>query len=393
MNEIQKYWFLYLTIFMDGLILCLISIPRIIYIAKKRKLFDVPDNKRKIHVTITPNIGGMGIFFGYIITIALFIKPELFPQLHFIIASSFILFLTGLYDDLASVSPTIKFVAQIVAAMVTVYFGDIHINSLYGIFGIYELPHYAAIAFSIVGCVFVTNAFNLIDGIDGLAGSIGLLASLLLGLCLATSGSIDGAGAACVAFGLAGATVGFLRYNIAPARIFMGDTGSLFTGFNISILAILCVNSYHPNSMLHAVVHSEKGILVVALSILFVPVFDSFRVFINRARKGISPFKADRTHLHHLLLDAGFSHSETVAILITSNVLLITVVLYMQDENPNIAIAYLLAVSLTLFSLLYYTRKKRLARNKMMFEKNSSLAKTFENNQAANGHILSPTEK
>ncbi len=377
MAQYQTY-LLYLTIFMDGLILSLISIPRIIYIAKKRKLFDVPDNKRKLHLTITPNIGGMGIFFGYIITIALFIgpvnnPPEVygFPQLHFIIASSFVLFLTGLYDDLASVNPYSKFTAQFMAAVITIYFADIRLTSLHGLFGIYELSRWVSVIFSIVGCVFITNAINLIDGIDGLAGSITVLCSLCLGLCLAASGNV---GAACVAISLMGATIGFLRFNKAPAKIFMGDSGSLFVGFNISILAILSVNSYHAGSALSVVVHSEQpgSMLIVALSILFVPVFDSFRVFINRARKGQSPFKADRTHLHHLLLDAGFTHSETVVILLLSNVLLITVALYMQDENPNIALATIVFVAMALFGILFYTRRKRLAKNQIYLEQKNA---------------------
>jgi UDP-N-acetylmuramyl pentapeptide phosphotransferase/UDP-N-acetylglucosamine-1-phosphate transferase len=142
----------------------------------------------------------------------------------------------------------------------------------------------------------------------------------------------------------------------------------LFLGFNISILAILCVNSYHPGAVLDTVVHSEKGMLIVALSILFVPVFDSFRVFINRARKGQSPFKADRTHLHHLLLDAGFTHSEAVVILILSNVLIITVALYMQDEDPNIALGAILLVAMALFAILFYTRRKKLAKNRVALD-------------------------
>jgi UDP-N-acetylmuramyl pentapeptide phosphotransferase/UDP-N-acetylglucosamine-1-phosphate transferase len=359
---------------MDGLILCLISIPRIIYIAKKRKLFDLPDHNRKIHLAITPNIGGMGIFFGYIITIALFIKPDLFPQLHFIIASSFVLFLTGLYDDLASVNAYSKFIAQFIAAIITIYFADIRITSLHGILGIYELPRWFSIIFSIIGCVFVTNAINLIDGIDGLAGSIGILTCSALAICLASSGTMEGIGGACIAIGLMGATLGFLRYNVPPAKIFMGDTGSLFMGFNIAVLAILCVNSFHDGSPLTAVIHSQKGILIVTLSIIFVPVFDSFRVFINRILKGTSPFKADRTHLHHLLLDAGFTHSEAVGILITSNILIITIALYMQDEDPNLAIGAILLVSFLLFGILYYSRKKRLMRNQALIEKNNPVS-------------------
>jgi UDP-N-acetylmuramyl pentapeptide phosphotransferase/UDP-N-acetylglucosamine-1-phosphate transferase len=356
---------------MDGLILSIISIPRIIYIAKKRKLFDVPDNKRKLHLTITPNIGGMGIFFGYIITISLFISPDKivqmggFTQLHFIIASSFILFLTGLYDDLANVNPNTKFIAQLMAAVITIYFADIRLTSLHGLLGIYELPRWISIIFSIIGCVFITNAVNLIDGIDGLAGSFTVLSTSCLGICLALSGNI---GAACIATGLLGTTIGFLRFNISPARIFMGDTGSLFIGFNISILAILTVNSFNQGSLLSPIVHSEMAMLNVALAILFVPVFDSFRVFLNRALKGQSPFKADRTHLHHLLLDAGFTHSEAVVILMLSNLLIVITALFTQDENINITFASIIGMAFILFTSLYYTRKKRLDKNSLLLK-------------------------
>ncbi len=268
-------------------------------------------------------------------------------------------------DDLVTLSPSKKIFAQFLAAAVTVCLADIRLKSLHGILGVYELPYWYSVGFSVLGCIFVTNAFNLIDGIDGLAGSIGVLSTFTLGVCLASMGN---PGAACLAFSLMGAIVGFLKFNMAPAKIFMGDTGSLLLGFTIAVLCIIFVNSYNPEAAFAKLVHSPKAALVIGLSILFVPVFDSFRVFITRLMKGISPFKADRTHLHHYLLDLGFTHTRTVTILITANILIITVSLLVQDYNPNLGIACILALSFGLFMILYYMRKNRIANTQKLFK-------------------------
>lgn len=356
-------YIIYILSFVIALTISIITVPRIIYITKRKKLFDIPDNSRKIHVNIIPNLGGVGIFFAYITVSCFFLNHLMSDKWNFIIASSILLFLTGINDDLVSMRPSAKFMAQLVAAVITVCFAsDIRITSLHGLFGITDIPYWYGIIFTTVGCVFVTNAFNLIDGIDGLAGSIGVLCTLLLGVGLAMLGNV---GAACMAFSLMGATIGFLRYNVSPARIFMGDTGSLLLGFTISVLSILFIHSYNAsnNPLYTEVVHSHKAATMLALSILFVPVFDSFRVFVMRIAKRSSPFKADRTHLHHYLLDAGFTHSQTVAILIISNILIVTVTLIVQDADPNVAMLCILAVAFSLFGILYYLRKRRLAQN------------------------------
>jgi UDP-GlcNAc:undecaprenyl-phosphate GlcNAc-1-phosphate transferase len=339
---------------MSGLLM-----PRIIYVARKKKLFDLPDNFRKIHKDVVPNLGGIGIFFAYIIISALFSRPIANISWNYIMAASLMLFLIGIKDDIVGLSPSKKFLAQLIASVLIVYYADIRLVSLHGILGVHTLPYWISIAFSIVGCIFVTNAFNLIDGIDGLAGSISMLCTLTLGIALAFQGNFN---AACMAFALMGGILGFMRYNIAPAKIFMGDSGSLFIGFTISILCIKFINSFSPDAIFGKVVHSPKGALIIALSILFIPVFDSFRVFITRIAKGHHPFSADRTHLHHYLLDLGFSHSKIVTILITANLLIISVSLLVQDYNPNIAIAAIVSLTFGLFVILFFMRKTRLAK-------------------------------
>lgn len=339
-------------------LLCGFSIPKIIILAKRKRLYDLPDNNRKIHKEVVPNLGGVGIFFSFLIVSSVFIKHDTFPAWNYLIAASAILFVIGIKDDIISLTPSKKFAAQILAALLTVYLGDIRLFSLHGILGIYIMPGWLSIAFSMVGCIFVTNAFNLIDGIDGLAGAIGALCCLALGTCLAAMGNYS---AAILAFALMGSILGFLRYNWSPAKIFMGDSGSLFIGFTISILCIVFINSFNPEkSIIGNFILSPKGALIFALAVLFIPVFDSFRVFITRIGKGKHPFHADRTHLHHYLLDLGFSHAHTVTTLLIANLLIISISLLSQELNPNLGILAILAFTFGLFGLVYFIRKSRL---------------------------------
>lgn len=366
---------LYLLCFVSALFISLMSIPQIILVATKKRLYDTPDHKRKIHLRVIPNLGGIGIFFGFITTASLFIQPEAFKKWNYIIASSLLLFLVGIADDLISLSPSKKFLTQFIAAFIVVCIADIRLESLHGLLGVYNLPYWWSAAFTIVGVIFVTNAFNLIDGIDGLAGSIAALATFTLGCILA---GFEHPGAACLAFSLLGGVAGFLRYNISPAKIFMGDTGSLLIGFIVSLLCIMSVNSFNTEPALSSVIHTPVGALIVGLSILFVPVFDTFRVFITRIMKGSSPFKADRTHLHHYLLDMGFTHGRAVTVLMISSTFIITVSLVTQDFNPNIALLCILCVSMGLFGILYFMRKKRMVNTRNSGNNPSTSNKTKE---------------
>jgi UDP-N-acetylmuramyl pentapeptide phosphotransferase/UDP-N-acetylglucosamine-1-phosphate transferase len=356
MIAIQPYY-LYLLAVIGSLAISLFSIPNIIYIAKKKRLFDMPDNHRKLHTRIVPNLGGVGIFFAFFITASLFSLR--FTSWNYIATACLILFITGLKDDLVNISPSKKFIAQAFAATITVTLGDVRLDSLGGLFGIHQLPDWASIPFSIVGCIFVTNAFNLIDGIDGLAGTIGVYICVMLGLCLAAFGNTN---AAILAFSLSGALIGFLKSNLPPARIFMGDTGSLLIGFVVSVLGIMTINGFLAGGSIAGIVVSDPspGIFVITLAILFLPVFDTFRVFTMRILRGHSPFRADRTHLHHYLLDIGLSHGQTVSVILLANILLTSLSLFVQHYNINIAIASLLIFMLGMYSILVYMRRSHL---------------------------------
>ncbi len=356
MNALQPY-LSYVLALVCSLAVSLFSVPNIIYIAKRKRLLDVPDNHRKLHARIVPNLGGVGIFFAFFIVASLLIKPLSFPKWNYIAAACLILFVTGMKDDLVAISPSKKFIAQAMAATITVVFADVRLHSLGGLFGIHNLPDWASIPFSIVGCIFVTNAFNLLDGIDGLAGTIGVYITAMLGLFLAAYGK---GSEAVLAFSMTGALIGFLRFNLAPAKIFMGDTGSLIIGFVVAVLGILTINTYHTGGSIDAIIVSAPGVFVVTLAILFIPVFDTFRVFTMRILRGNSPFSPDRTHLHHYLLDIGLSHTKTVSVIFIANIAVTALALWMQHYNINIAVAAMLFFMLGLYAILVYLRRTHL---------------------------------
>jgi UDP-GlcNAc:undecaprenyl-phosphate/decaprenyl-phosphate GlcNAc-1-phosphate transferase len=362
-------WLLYLSALILSMLLCMSAIPRIIYISKKKKIFDLPDSERKVHKEVIPNLGGIAIFLGFSVIASLFINPAEFSKWNYIVAAILILFITGIKDDLINVNPSKKFIAQLAASTIIACLADFRLDNLHGIFGIFELPYWASLFITIIGCTFVSNAFNLIDGIDGLAGTIALICSFFIGLAFAINDSYS---PAVICFSLTGALVGFLKFNYNPARIFMGDSGSLVIGFVIAVLAIMLTNNVQ---MLQSnlLFHSPKAVLLVALSLLFIPVFDTFRVFTTRLIKGKSPFSADRTHLHHYLLDLGLSHTKTVIILGGASLLIICIALLIQDLPANVCLLVIIGSTFALFSLLYFIRRSRMNVDGMLEPKKNKL--------------------
>jgi len=354
MTTIPIYLY-YIIVFVLALSTCLYGVPRIIKLANRKHIFDNPDSERKMHANKVPNLGGIGIFFSFIIIASLFIAAPIADKWGYIVAGSIILFIVGVKDDLSLVSAYKKLLAQIIAAFIFVYFADIRIHSLQGLFGVYDLSYWLSVLFSTIGCAFIINAVNLIDGIDGLAGSFTALTTFLLGICFA---GMNLKGDAIIAFTMSGAIIGFLRYNIAPAKVFMGDSGSLVIGYIIAVLSILLINSNSEVAPSHRFTHSTQGLEIIALSFLFIPAFDCFRVFIARSIKGISPFRADRNHLHYYLLDTGLSQSQSVFVIIISNMLIILLAFCLQDINPTITIACLSLIA-SILTLIAYSGSKR----------------------------------
>jgi len=260
-----------------------------------------------------------------------------------------VLFTLGIMDDIRDLSARYKFLVQAGLATLMAISG-IRITSFEGLFGIYDLPLAAQYTFTMLTIVGVTNALNLIDGIDGLAGVLSFMSLATLGIFLTINGDIT---SALIAFSLAGALVAFLYFNFNPAKIFLGDTGSLVLGFSI---AVLCIRLMQVNTS-PALPHAPLFIL----SIVFIPVFDTLRVFAMRMWKGKSPFEADRTHIHHLLTNAGFSHVFATRLICGLHGFILLEVYWLRDIKQEyillLLIVFMMAVTLILKNLRVLFKK------------------------------------
>lgn len=334
--------------FLTSLLIVVFGIPSIITVAKLKGLYDKPDF-RKIHTHKIPRLGGLAIIAGFGIASSLWCLPQSIEgSLQYLQVALIILFFSGLKDDIVILSPIKKLATQILATGITVFGGGILINSLYGLFGIYELPLWISYLLTMFTIIVITNAFNLIDGVDGLAGGIGVIASVTFGLWF---NFIDQTGWSVIAFALAGALLGFLVFNFNPAKIFMGDSGSLFTGFLLAIFAIKFIQFNAPEASTIYKIHSAPGI---AVAILIVPLFDTARVFLLRVLKKQSPFTADNNHIHHGLIKIGLGHKEVSMVMYLTNVVFVVVAFLIKDSSTAVLLLIIGILAIALAQIPFY---------------------------------------
>lgn len=298
------------------------ALPALIRIAVRKKLFDVPD-QRKVHTEPKASLGGVGIFAGLSLSVLLFIPFSRTPQFQYLFGSLVIIFFVGLKDDLIPLSPLKKIGGQVLAALLLVTKGGLVLTSLHGFLGIGDLPLPVGSGLSFLAVLLLVNAFNLIDGVDGLASLLGLFAAALLGIYFALTGD---AAHAVLAFALCGSLLAFLRFNFSPSRIFMGDTGSMLIGLVLSVL--LCrFFATAPTSHFF----DSSALPALGMSLVLFPLLDTFRVFGFRVWKGKSPFYPDRNHIHHILLEKGLSHRQISISLFFITAIVAALVLQFQE--------------------------------------------------------------
>jgi UDP-N-acetylmuramyl pentapeptide phosphotransferase/UDP-N-acetylglucosamine-1-phosphate transferase len=320
------------------------SIPVIINISGLRGLMDNPV-KRSSHKTPTPTFGGVAIFAGILIGYMIWNFGDEGILIHRVFAGTVILFFLGVKDDLYALSPTKKMIVQVLASAIVVIGSDLRISDLFGIFGISHIPYIISILLTIFIFVAMINSFNLIDGIDGLAGGIAMIASTGFGMWFLINHHYS---LACLALCLAGSLVGFLRFNFSQnQKIFMGDTGSLIIGYIITVLAVKFI---HLNVM-HAweADISFVSAPIIAVVILIIPIFDTIRVFSIRILRGKSPFKADRLHMHHLLIDNNLSHIQASFTLYLTTIIFTVLTYYARSYFTNTELCFFI-----LFLLICY---------------------------------------
>jgi UDP-GlcNAc:undecaprenyl-phosphate GlcNAc-1-phosphate transferase len=344
----------------------LLATPSLIKVAKLKHLVDEPGEARKLHKRSVPTIGGIMIFAGTIIAYSLWFPStsesqlganynalEALEEFKFLVASMFILFFLGLKDDIIGVSPTKKLMLHIVVACILVLMADIRITSFWGLFNFTYIPDWASYMFSMFVYIVIVNAINLIDGVDGLASGIGVIACASFGTWFYLTGDTP---LALLAVGLGGSLLGFMVFNFSPARIFMGDSGSLIIGVVLYVLAVKMIE-FEP----HRVPEAMKGVSkpVLAMAILCYPLVDTLRVFTLRALKGKSPFSADKNHVHHKLLDLGLNHKKTAFALYAFAIFIIGLTFIMPSYTPNISFLVVGGSAIVLVQILFLIKRKK----------------------------------
>ncbi|GAB3508347.1 glycosyltransferase family 4 protein [Spirosoma knui] len=341
--------------FLVACFISVVAIPVVIKISELKQLMENP-GVRRAHSTPTPTFGGIAIYAA--ILVAYFLWPSIdqtdIYRTNLSVAGMTILFFIGIKDDLVGIDPNKKILFQVLAAMILIFFGDLRVDYLYGIMGFHHITEIIGILLTCFIFIALTNAINLIDGIDGLAGGIATIASATFGGWFLLTNHFT---MACLAFTLSGALIGFLRFNFSKtSKIFMGNTGSLIIGFMLAFFAVRFVNlnasyRYEPTAFFNAP--------IIAIVILIVPIFDTLRVFLVRILAGRSPFSADRNHMHHILLDNGLSHASATAVLCGAS-FLNTVLFFLLHRNiSNTQSLIILGCLFGIYMMVSFTLKMR----------------------------------
>ena len=331
-----------------ALLVSFISTPLAKAFAKKVGAIDVPKDARRVHDHPIPRLGGLAIFLGFVIGVVLFAKID--TQLRGILLGSVVIVTVGVIDDITPLPALLKFGVQIIAALIAVAFGvkiDLLSNPAwwsareYIDLGVFSIP---LTVFWIVG---VTNSVNLIDGLDGLAVGVSAIASMAM---LAIALVLGQWNTTIVLAALVGACVGFMPYNMNPAKIFMGDTGALLLGYVLATVSVTWLLK------LYAIVS-----FIVPLLALGLPIFDTLFAIIRRLLKGQNPMSPDRGHFHHRLIDMGLSQKQAVAILYAISAILglSAVLIATSGEMKAIVLVFSFCVAISIGVALTHGHKHR----------------------------------
>lgn len=341
-----------ISAFLIGLIMVYVSIPVIVRISKEKHLYDEP-NERRLHKTVIPNLGGVAIFIGISIATLLSLHQFEFIEFRYIQASMIILFFIGIKDDILIISARKKFIAQVLCALILIIPGGIRFTNLHGILGLDEINYVISIFITLLAIVAIINATNLVDGIDGLAASIGIFSSIIFGAKFLVTSNED---YAILCFAIIGSLLAFLWFNVygRTNKIFLGDTGSLILGLLISI-TVIKYNEFALTTTPQEISFSP----VFSLAILATPLADMIRVFAIRIYNGKSPFAPDMGHIHHRLLKLGFSHFNSTLIIVLTNGFIITLAFAFRFLNKHVLMILLIAVIFLLLQLPDFFHKRK----------------------------------
>jgi UDP-GlcNAc:undecaprenyl-phosphate/decaprenyl-phosphate GlcNAc-1-phosphate transferase len=338
--------------------LAILLFPLVIKYLYRWELTDKP-GVRKVHKAEKPSFGGAPVFVSYLFAALVWVNLSEWKSIKFILLAQIFIIIFGLRDDLHPLRPIHKLFGQIMASGIVIFLLDLRIQSLYGFMGVQEIPVVLSYLLTFVVIIGITNSFNLIDGIDGLAGTVASIVFLTLGVWFYL---IDDKIYATVAFAMLGGLLAFLFFNWQPSKIFMGDTGSLFIGITLSMFVIhfMNVNEQLPVSNPFKFINT----IAAAFCFLMPPIVDTLRVIMIRVLKGYSPFRPDKSHIHHAFIRMGLTHNSATLIIAGVHVLFISLAVLSSKIADVVVVPAIISLAV-LFSvaldrlIINHTRKSR----------------------------------
>jgi UDP-GlcNAc:undecaprenyl-phosphate/decaprenyl-phosphate GlcNAc-1-phosphate transferase len=345
-----------LLAFFTSLVITWYFVPRIIRVVNERNLVNRPV-EHNIHEGNIPRLGGIAIFAGFTTGLLLSVNGYI-HGITYITVSCLLIFFVGLIDDLLFLKPKNKLASEILIVFVIVLFTDLRFTDLHGFLGISVIPAWVSYLLSVFLIVIIMNAFNLIDGIDGLASSVGVISALAFGIWFYLSGDW---GYTIMSVSLTGALLAFLRFNLSSGKdkIFMGDSGSLVIGLVLAIFAVHFSQLNLTDKAAYKLYSSPS----VSIAILIIPLFDTLRVIVLRIRDHQHPFIADNRHVHHMMLRAGFSHKKATVVISIFNIFLIALALLLDPIGIlYLGLVLLILCMLFIWVIMRIVRKKEIQR-------------------------------
>lgn len=321
-----------------------LMIPVIIKLAWTKRMLDLPGS-RKIHQDPIPSMGGIAIFLAVIVAILLSVDLKASPQIPVFLLAFSIIFYVGIKDDMLFFSPGKKFAGQLIAVLMLVYQGYYQLKSFDGFLGIGLLSPFASFVFTAFTMLVIINAFNLIDGVDGLAATLGLCSTLFLGIVFWLLGD---ATHALIALVSAASLFAFLLFNWSPAKIFLGDTGSLLVGLVNAVLVVRLISSQTETVEVRFFAAAPS----IGIALLFIPMADMLRLVIVRLFQGKSPFEPDMQHLHHHLLGKGLSHRQVTWTITALNTFFVVYAVVFQHFGNTFLIVSMFVIGFCLLQVL-----------------------------------------
>ena len=344
--------------FMVAFCVSMISAPFWKRLAMQFNIIDYP-NDRKIHLSNIPKLGGLSFITPFLLFFIISGNYDYNVMLY--LSANIIIILTGLSDDIKTLSPLLKFLGQGIAAFIIIFYLDIKNFSAYSEYSI--ISNILDIIFTFIWIIGITNAVNLIDGLDGLAGTASFM---ILGALALLSFAHGGQSLYLyIIVTLMGSVLGFLKNNIPPASIFMGDAGSLFLGFNMAVMSIAVFQHYE-----------FSATLIMPFSLMALPVFDTGMAIFRRVRRGESPLMPDKKHLHHRLLSLGYE-TKNALIILMSLLLFLNVIFLWTSKDYHILGFFIIYISLFIFMLVISSEKKYRCIEKIFFS-NKNLIKEMD---------------